>query len=156
MNRRVVALLAAVAIAGCAAPGPQPVLVSAPFVASVYDPYRVLGPNTVTGRAYIGGATCYGKTAALFPDSRYFREVVSIVAVGGKPETVPPDQRGTTPGSPVRQMKCDSQGNFILQRVPAGRWLLVAQVQTRMLQREVQITDGAVHQFDLTEANALR
>lgn len=110
-------------------------------------------PPSVNG--WLKGTSLTIEGDHLFKAAEFFGVVPAWLSSGALPK-FPPEQRGATPGAPVRYAKCDTQGNYLLQRVPAGRWLLVAQVQTRMLQREVQITDGAVHQFDLTEANALR
>lgn len=167
MTMRFVAItMTAIALAGCAG-GPVPI--KTPYSVEEHDPFRVEGKNTVTGQAFlrqVGGGTvsCAGTTAVLFPDTPFFKEVVDIASRGQKPDAsaMPTPNRDR---SSHRSAFCDAQGNFTMEAVPAGRWILVAEVRWKTgpytpqggtLKRSVQVKDGATNRFILSDSDLYR
>lgn len=155
-------VLAVAALTGCAPMGP--IKPATPYVASAHDYYRGKGSNTVTGQAFLrqrggGLVTCAGTTAAVFPATNYFREVVEIFRMGRTVQREAPQP--SAPGSPVKDAICDAQGNFAIEGVPAGHWILTALVQWRvgydnqggLLTREIEVKDGSANRFILSDAD---
>ena len=165
--RLAAAVVVAAALAGCAAPRPA-VPMKTLYNEAQHDPWRVDGKNTVTGQAFmrqVGGGTvsCAGTTAAIFPDTAFFREMADILGRGGKPD-VSAQARPSRDRSTIRNAVCDAQGNFAIEQVPAGRWLLISDVrwsagrspQGGMLMRPIEVKDGAANRFLLTDADLYR
>lgn len=160
------AMVVALALGGCVA---TPVAIKTPYSVEEHEPYRLEGKNSVTGQAFMrqaGGGTvsCAGTPATLFPDTAFFREAIDIASRGMKPDASG-QTRPNRQGSSFRSAACDAQGNFVIERVPAGRWVLVAEVrwwagpyspQGGMLRQAVEVKDGATNRFLLTDADVYR
>jgi hypothetical protein len=121
------------ALTACAIPGASvpPYSVQAPFDATVARAMLSDGPNTIKGNAFMrqqggGVVTCAGQVVYLVPATAYAAERVQ--ALYGNVE------RGVNAGrrnfrfspepadylSLVRTSRCDSQGNFVFERVADG------------------------------------
>jgi hypothetical protein len=103
---------------------------------SGFDPAEVAwsrtpGTATIRGTAVWtarGGAThtCAGQSASLTPVSAYSREVHQQLRTSGGQITIAnPDERA---GGYVRTTKCDDQGGFVFDDLPAGDWFVRASV----------------------------
>lgn len=160
------AMVFAAALGGCTS---APVAIKTPYNIEEHEPYRLEGKNSVTGQAFMrqaGGGTvsCAGTPATLFPDTAFFREAIDIASRGLKPDASG-QARPNRDGSSFRRAVCDAQGNFAFERVPSGRWILVAEVrwwagpyspQGGMLRQEVEVKEGSTNRFLLTDADLYR
>lgn len=134
-----VAVVMAVALAGCAAPPVQRVFqISAPY--DVDQAVRQLQPgsNTVKGSAFMrqnggGVVTCAGSVVTLVPTTAYAKERIDVMygSVESGPQillrgTFSPDHPGYRTN--VRETKCDAQGAFSFDRVADGEFFVVTRV----------------------------
>ena len=159
-----VSAVIAVALTGCVAPK-KTVLLSTRFAAQDHTAYMAKGTAKVTGQAFLrqqggGTVTCAGSRAILLPATPYFLESTSILARGDMV-----DNAGNTPGPSnaalLRETRCDAQGNFDFENVPAGRYILMSEVtwviansrQGGMVKREVDVSDGSSNRFLLSDAD---
>lgn len=164
--------LAALALAGCAqtaavgptagppTPGPPPaaaapsgIVIAAPFKADEFawsvkpGSARILG---VTAK----DASCAGKAVALTPATPYSREriralygsadyaVLPMAAVRAKTIVNDnPAMRGY-----VRASRCDAKGTFVFDKLPAGPYFIIAEVDdasgAKVIMRRVQAVAG--------------
>lgn len=139
------------------------------YNAEEHAAYAAKGANSVSGQAFLrqaggGTVTCAGIAAVLFPDTPFFQETVDIASRGAKPDlagqSIPKQDR-----SPLRNTVCDAQGNFVMEEVPAGQWILVTEVrwmagpyspQGGLLKKSVQVRDGATNRFILSDGDLYR
>ncbi len=152
MKGRLVALLAAFVLLGCAAPqAPQaptvPAEAATPPVFEVSAPFdqkeaaRLIrqGPNTIKGHAFMrvqDGAvvTCASQTAYLIPATAYARQRMLALYNNAERGVIaarvyykfvpdPPEYRTL-----MRTAKCDAKGNFIFDRVSDGTFFVAVLV----------------------------
>jgi len=157
-------IAAVAAIAGCAVPQ-KPVEMKNKFDPAAHAAYMQPGSVRVTGQAFLrqqggGTVTCAGSRAVLFPATPYFRESVEILVRGGVPK-VESNRPGPEFKSVFRETRCDAQGNFDLEPVAPGRYIVMSEVrwtiansrQGGYLRREVDVVAGATNRFLLSDAD---
>jgi hypothetical protein len=131
-------------------PGPKPTL-----DARDYDAYMKEGTSVVTGRltlpaSFGRGLVCIGEDVLLYPSTPYTRWMIQTWAReldGGTDEfgLLEPDDTKTgiqvpaylraladDPPTAVRFGHCDESNNIIISRIPAGRYLLVTELERQV------------------------
>lgn len=164
MKKLFLIALTAIAVAGCVAPR-KTVAVKTKFDPSEYTAYLAKGSTKVTGQAFLrqqggGTVTCAGARAVLLPATGYFRESTDFLVKG---EMV--DNKDNKPGPAfsglLRETRCDAQGNFEFENVPAGRYIVMSEVswviassrQGGLVRREVNVVEGGSNRFLLSDAD---
>jgi hypothetical protein len=167
--RRIEAVLAVLVLstflAGCA---PQVIPVTTRFNASEVEFIRRPGTAVVSGQGFMrqrggGIVTCGGEEVRLIPFTEYSAERMTIFygndtsgfrdirtsAFGRIPEPAPPEFLEAS-----LDTRCDAQGNFSFENVPAGSYFVVTKVQWEVptgyfsiqqgghLMRRVTVADG--------------
>lgn len=131
--------LASAALAACQSA--EPVRLKAAVDADDLSPYRVAGSSRVFGQALLrqsGGAvvTCAGEEAALVPAVSLMDEAMKIWGSG---EEIDPDGiDGKKVSGAIRWSRCDAQGNFVFDAVPALPYWLIAPVRWRAAKDQPQ------------------
>lgn len=164
MKKFLAIALAAIVAAGCVAPA-KPVEVRTRFDPEDHAMYMRPGTVRVTGQAFLrqqggGTVTCAGARAVLFPATPYFRESTDIFIRGGTPR-LENNRPGADFKAIYRETRCDAQGNFELEPVPPGKYILMSEVrwivansrQGGFLRREVDVVAGASNRFLLSDVD---
>lgn len=128
-----------------------PVEVSVPFDPAAYTAWQVPGTASVTGKAAVqsklgGLVSCAGYSVFLMPKSPYFDETAAIIKSGRLPDV----SSLAGPDSPVRSTRCDGDGNFRFEKLPAAQWYVFTGIhwssgpasQGRDLVEPVTTTEG--------------
>lgn len=130
------ALGALVTLAACA---PQPVRLTTAFNPSEVEFVRTPGTATVTGQAFMrqrggGVVTCAGADVRMAPVTAYSSERINLIYgntqrgtsgnMSRQPEQAPPGYETAS-----LLARCDAQGNFRFERVPAGEFFLLTSVR---------------------------
>lgn len=139
-----------------------------PFLAEDFAWSQAPGRSSVRGWVAFQGAagayTCAGTQAALIPDTPYSRgRIVRLYGVEDRTAipigVVRARQEGRAAeayAAFVRTARCDGQGRFAFERLPAGSWFLVAstkpvsgQGDSMVLLRRVRTRPGQATQLVL-------
>ena len=166
------------AVAGCAEvetgglappPPPPPPVAQAPAGIYIYSPFKAddFAWSVKPGTARIQGltdpaASCAGKTVALTPETPYSRERIralySSVTYAVLPMAVVrakviandnPAMRGY-----VRAARCEANGTFVFDKLPAGPYFIISEVDDRsggakVIMRQVTAVSGRTLQAPL-------
>jgi hypothetical protein len=156
---KILATAAAVVVGGCA----QKVQVDVTTDEASLAPFRVSGPGSVTGQAFLrqqggGVVTCAGSQVFLSPDLPPLHRVLSEIREGHQVEAT-----GTKWGNAGRTATCDAGGNFKFEGLPPADWYVMTEVrwmvgyyaQGGTLAAPVSTKDGH-HEVMLTDASAVR
>jgi hypothetical protein len=168
------------AVAGCAEvetgglappPPPPPPVAEAPAGIFIYSPFKAddFAWSVKPGTARIQGltdpaASCAGKTVALTPETTYSRERIralySSVTYAVLPMAVVrsktivndnPAMRGY-----VRAARCEANGTFVFDKLPAGPYFIISEVDDRsgakVIMRQVTAVSGRTLQAPLNGA----
>lgn len=128
MNKFFLIFIAAVCFTGCAEVDTVPL--TSTYRATDYIEYAKSGTGVVTGQAFMrqrGGAvvTCAGEVVMLVPNAGVFAEMNKIYESGKKPVK---SKEYLNPAF-YKNTKCDAQGNFEFNNVPAGQWIIQTEVR---------------------------
>ncbi len=128
MGKIVSMTLLAASLAGCSEVATVPLKTQ--WKESDYAAYTKVGTGAVTGEAFMrqrGGAvvTCAGSEVLLVPDEGIFSEIVQINESGKK--VAPLKEKINT--TAIKATKCDAQGKFSFQQIPAGMWIIQTNVK---------------------------
>ena len=172
-------LVSILVLAGCAetpigpppplAPPPLPpppsapagIVISTPFAAADFAWSTVPGTATIRGLT-APGQSCAGNAVALTPDTPYSRERIGKLYGSIDYAMIPtpvvrakviandnPAMRGY-----VRSARCDSNGGFTFDKLPAGSFFIIAEVGDpagpKVVMRRVTAVAGRVLQAPLT------
>lgn len=156
------------ALSGCASmmpPPVPPVPMTQQFREADHTEYLKAGSASLTGQAFLrqqggGVVTCAGSDVILLPATPFFQEVVSIMRTGREPQVARPLTEYT---ALYRKSQCDAQGNFVFANVPAGKYILMTQVQWvvgynaqgGVLHREIDIPGSGVTNVLLTDTDRI-
>lgn len=134
-------LVVAGIVTGCAVPMkplPPKIHIAAPYDSVQASLLLRDGANTLKGNAFMrqrggGVVTCAGKAVILVPATAYARERIEFLYRGKESgatvfrevwfEPDPPEYVQNT-----KQTKCDSQGNFLFERVADGEFFVTTSV----------------------------
>jgi hypothetical protein len=127
----------AVLLTACATP-PLPVKeISAPFDQAQAQRLLKDGPNTIKGNALIrkrGGdvVTCAGRSVRLVPATKYAEQRMLAFYGSSRYQGLDVKYR-FNPDPPeystnAKEQKCDSQGDFVFERVADGDYFVVTQI----------------------------
>ncbi|MFI3118527.1 MAG: hypothetical protein QX203_00935 [Methylococcaceae bacterium] len=88
------------------------------------------GLNTVTGQAFLtqkggGVVTCAGNRVEMHPDTEYFTDIFDGVDRGLQPD----HELSKDAKDFLKESQCDAQGNFEFHKIPAGKWIITAEVR---------------------------
>src|SRR5262245_52041396 len=114
---------------GCATrQPPQPVQMRTAFDPLEHNAYMEPGENSIKGQGFLrqqggGVVTCAGSEVLIVPATSFFREVVIHVRAGKKPEIAEKIDPSFKPI--VKHAQCDAQGNFSVEKLPSGAWLVL-------------------------------
>lgn len=117
-------------LSGCnTMPTRQQPVVSIPFDDAPFQPYLKEGTAKIVGQAFLktrGGDVKFGagNTVELIPNVGYFADRFYLVSHGGN--AGPRDQR-LTPY--IRSAIADADGNFEFSNLPAGRYVVLCQIE---------------------------
>lgn len=86
--------------------------------------------ETVTGQAFLtqkggGVVTCAGNRVEMYPDSEYFADIFDGTDRG----LLPDNKLSGEEQAFLKSSQCDAQGNFEFHNVPAGKWIITAEVR---------------------------
>ena len=129
------------------------------------------GEATVAGEAFLktrGGdvKTCAGERVVLLPSNAYTKEVLAVAPEIGTTYSGWDVNRGYQDYR--RVTRCRSDGRFVFNDVPAGRWFLSATVEWQapsqygllrqggVLRREIDVGAAGAEDIVLTAANLVR
>ena len=131
-----------------------------PEISATFDPAEVAwakeaGSNTITGNAVlrtVGGdaKTCAGLEVNLVPMSSYAKARFDVMygglSRGILPASINKQWSSTDPRyvEAARRTRCDSQGNFIFERIPDGQYYVTAMVVWGVPQQYHTSTEGGV------------
>ncbi len=132
-----VALCIALALLPLACAPRQPYVIKAPFIAEEWQQGRQQGTASITGHAFLktpDGSiqTCAGEKVMLLPYNTYTAELYEVAGRGGVAHAANLDPRAW---DYVRFETCNAQGDFSLEGLPAGRWIISAKVVWEVPQR---------------------
>jgi hypothetical protein len=152
-------LLAVLLLASAAC---SPYKVQSAFNPVEYDKYRGDGTGKVLGQGFLrqnggGVVTCAGRDVFAFPATAYMREI-NAASRGGA--LLGPFDSGasTVVDSVAKRGICDAQGNFEIDDLRAGNWIIVTRVlwtvgyssQGGQVDTEVTLADGETKKVILT------
>ncbi len=129
MKRALLILAAAAALSACASKPPP---AERPhFDALPHEAYLAQGNSTIRGQVLLRerGDTpvaCTDAPMVATPATAYFRQVIRLAASGQQPligDDIDPDYR-----SIVHNARCNANGEFSFDALPAGDWYVVATV----------------------------
>lgn len=132
MDIRIISAAACIALAGCMPIQPRaPVPMGNVFTVEDHAAYIKAGTGALAGQAFLrqqggGVVTCAGSQVMLFPATPYFREVLLIMRSGDTPII---NRQFPEMAVLDRRSQCDAQGNFVFTGLPAGRYIVLTQVQ---------------------------
>lgn len=137
MNKIVSMTFVAAVLAGCSEVATVPLKTQ--WKESDYAAYTKVGTGVVKGEAFMrqrGGVvvTCAGSEVLLVPDEGIFSEMVKINESGRK--VTPLKEKINT--SVIKATKCDAQGKFTFNQIPAGMWIIQTNVQWETPRHEAQ------------------
>lgn len=130
------------------------------------------GSSMVTGQAFLtqkggGVVTCAGNAVEMHPDTEYFNQIFDDIRSGySSLEKLSQEEKNL-----LKTGQCDAQGNFEFHKVPNGKWVIGVNVswdvnfvrnngffyytdsqkQGGYLKKEVNIQDGEINKFIITE-----
>ncbi len=156
------------AASGCASPdrfaNQPPVVPLVAFDGKSHSAYLQPGTSTLVGQGFLrqrggGIVTCAGNGVLALPATQFFRERVAKLGTGYGGTVVDDVTPGY--GAVVRSGQCDAQGNFKLEGLPAGEWLVLTEVRWRIgynnqggyLLREVATAAGQAQQVLLSDGD---
>ena len=120
------AISATFLLVGCA----QPFTMQSEYRPTDHDWARANGTATLSGEAFLrtrGGdvKTCAGRPIAILPDTAYTKELMAkgISSHFGQPTNFDSRAKGL-----FRTSQCNAAGKFIFRSLPAGHWIVVANV----------------------------
>jgi hypothetical protein len=129
MNKQFfIILITSIFLSGCAEIEEVPVVTT--YKPIDYIEYMKAGTGEITGQAFMrqkGGVvvTCAGQVVMLVPNEGIFVEIDKIYESGKKPIKPKVDLNSDA----VKKTKCDAQGNFMFNHVPAGQWIIQTEVR---------------------------
>jgi hypothetical protein len=100
------------------------------FDPSEHRPYIGAGPNSVQGQAFLTQrdgkiVTCAGKDVLLVPATTFFREVITNFNNRFR-RTETAEKIDPVFKPMIKRSQCDVQGNFLFQKIPNGKWFVLA------------------------------
>lgn len=119
-----------------------------PFSAEAFSWSQVPGGASVSGsvgfQGVAGAYSCAGTTAALIPDTPYSRgRIARLYGVMDRAAVPIGEVRARQEGRAreayaafARTARCDAQGRFTFDRLPAGGWFLVVQARPLGAERD--------------------
>ena len=145
------------------AAGPTGIFIAAPFKADDFAWSVRPGTARIQGLT-AQGASCAGKAVALTPDTAYSRERIHALYGPADYAVVPIDVvRAKTIANDnpamrgyVRAARCDQTGTFVFDKLPAGPYFIIAEVEdpggSKVIMRRVVAVAGRTLQAPLNGA----
>ncbi len=124
---RALGVLGLLAATGCATPPPAQILT--PFLEDDFQSWKLGGPYTLTGQAFLKRPdgriiTCAGETVSLLPAVGYNTELEKILESGkGYPPNYERNARKYE-----HKTTCDGSGRFSFDSIAALNWIVVTRV----------------------------
>lgn len=116
-------VLSCLMLGACGLPAQQ--AVNLPFHADDFKPAMQPGNSSISGQALVKDdkgnvKSCANFNAVLIPDNAYTENMTEIIRTHTNPVPDPDYYKYR------RAVKCDAQGRFAFENLPAGRWIVEA------------------------------